>query len=250
MIVWISRFLFWLLRTAIICILVWVLGAVTLKCFGGSFPWPCMVLSHANFWLVAQHTPGWASVDLFIFSLSPAFYSGAGLTCDSSHLDFLGLPAPFPPMGEPTGSAWVPSQSTDLETSQGSKLGICVACVVCFLSPGSLSLIACLKSSLLLFHTFVRFFVISRRRLNLVSFFPSWLEVMIVWVYFAYSLLTSDTEYILFIDHSCVSLVKNLFRALAISFLSSSVYFFCCGFFFPLFALQKVLVCLEITVLC
>ena len=63
-------FLFWLLRTAIICILVWVLGAVTSKCFGVFFPWPWMVSSyawadHSSTWSILIYTPGWLSVLLW-----------------------------------------------------------------------------------------------------------------------------------------------------------------------------------------
>ena len=147
-------FLFWLLRTAIICILVWVLGAVTSKCFGVFFPWPWMVLSHE----VLISYSAYSRVSLcrsLHFSLSPAFYSVLVSLVSSSHLDFFGLPAPFPPLGEPTGSACVPSPwSTAWRLFKAVSwahvwLVLFVSCL-----QGSLSFIACLKSSVLLFHTF------------------------------------------------------------------------------------------------
>lgn len=147
-------FLFWLLRTAIICILVWVLGAVTSKCFGGSFPGLAW-FSHMQ---VLISYSAYSRVSLcrsLHFSLSPAFYSVLVSPVSSSHLDFLGLPAPFPPLGEPTGSAWVPSPwSTAWRLLKAVSwayvwLVLFVSCL-----QGSLSFIACLKSSLLLFHTF------------------------------------------------------------------------------------------------
>lgn len=86
-------------------------------------------------WRVTRSALGWASVDLFL-SLSPAVHSVllslwalATLTSLDSQLRFLHLGGPqvlpgfLLPGPRPGGS-------------QGSKLGQCVACVVCFLSPG------------------------------------------------------------------------------------------------------------------
>lgn len=103
---WINRFSILVLRTAIICILVWVLGAVTSKCFGVSFPglgW----FSHMP---VLKSYSECSRVSLcrsFPLSLSSCPLSAA-LPVSSRHPDFLGLPAPFPPLGGPTGPAWVP----------------------------------------------------------------------------------------------------------------------------------------------
>lgn len=83
-------------------------GCCHFKMFWCFFPWPWMVLSHE----VLISYSAYSRVSLcrsLHFSLSPAFYSVLVSLVSSSHLDFLGLPAPFPLLGEPTGSAWVPS---------------------------------------------------------------------------------------------------------------------------------------------
>ena len=119
-----------------------------------------------------------------------------------------------------------------------------MACVVCFLSPG-ITVFHCLSK---VFTTVVSYILLDFCYFTQKAESGLFLSILTgsddSVVLFCIFILTSDTEYILFIDHSCVSLVKNLFRALAI-FLSLLLSTFFVVFFFPpLFALQKVLVCL------
>lgn len=111
----------------------------------------------------------WAFVDVFV-SLSPALYSVLVSLVSSSHLGFLGPPAPFPQLGETTGPVWVPPPcSSAWKLSQGSKLGTFVA-VSCFLSLRYHCVVSCLVPSVLLFIHFVRFLLFHIRKLNQVPF--------------------------------------------------------------------------------
>lgn len=102
---WINRFSILVLRTAIICILVWVLGAVTSKCFGVSFPglgWfshmPVLMsyseCSRVSLCRSLRLSPAVHSVLLSLWAL-------ATLTSLDSQLHFFHL-------GGPQGPAWVP----------------------------------------------------------------------------------------------------------------------------------------------
>ena len=124
-----------------------------------------------------------------------------------------------------------------------------MACVVCFLSPG-ITVFHCLSK---IFSTVVSYILLDfyyfmqKAESGLFHSILTGSDDSVV--LFCVFILTRDTSYILFIDHTCVSLVKNLFRALAV-FLSLlclllllllCVCVCVCVF---LFALQKVLICL------
>lgn len=116
-------------------------------------------------------------------SLSPALYSVLVSLVSSSHLGFLGLPAPFPQLGETTGPVWVPPPcSSAWKLSQGSKLGTFVA-VSCFLSLRYHCVVSCLVPSVLLFIHFVRFLLFHIRKLNQVPFYSlhlDWSHVLVI----------------------------------------------------------------------
>lgn len=124
---------FWILSTGTIHILMSVLDAITSNSFGDFSPCPWISPLHCKWWFVMQpKVLGWAFVDLFI-SLSPALYSVLVSLVSSRHLGLLGLPAPFPQLGETTCSAWVPPPWP------GNSLeAVSWACVqpVCFCLPG------------------------------------------------------------------------------------------------------------------
>ena len=165
-----------------------VLDAITSNSFGDFSPCPWISPLHCKCWFVMQpKVLGWAFVDLFI-SLSPALYSVLVSLVSSRHLGLLGLPAPFPQLGETTCSACVsPSCSMTWKLSRGSKLGTPAARL--FLSSRDHCLLLLVQYlQCCCFIHFIRFLLFHTRRLNLVPLFMlSWPEVISLWFQFTFS---------------------------------------------------------------
>lgn len=222
-------FLVWLLRRAVICILVWVLGAVTSKSFCSSFP-GLQQFSHMQV-LMSYSTYSRVSLCRSLhFSLSPQLstqcwcplWALATLASLDSQLHFLNL-------GSPQALPGFLLPGPRPGNSQGSKLGKCVACVVCFLSSRDHCLLLLVVQNLkyCCFIHFVRFLLFMQKAKSGLFYSILTGNGTIV-VLFCIFIMTSDIWHILIclLTIHMFSLVKSLFKALAFFLLSLLMFFF------------------------